>query len=525
MSDRVSILVIGYRKFSELINVLLPEFEQEADITIVESVASESTDYAKLVERHSPATVVSAGSNAAYLSSTLNVPVVLQPVTDTDVIEALGKARRVASRVHVFTYAGQPGLSKRLFASLPDLTDIEVIHRSYGTADEAKEAFLIAMAAESPQVIVGPSHICRLAEQRGCPAILVYSRESARAMLRTAIDTAANAQQVRAAAKGGRDQSFIIHSPQMERVAQLVRNYAGGRAAVLLEGESGTGKEHIAREIHRLGDFADGPLVAINCGSIPNELFESELFGYAEGAFTSSRRGGRIGLMQQANGGLLFLDEIGELPLQQQVKLLRALQERRVRPVGSEREVAIDFKLVAATNRDLSRAVLLGEFRDDLYYRLNVFNLRLPPLRDRLEDVSAIARYYLIHYAAEYAVTVDIDQLMAVVEPLFARYSWPGNIRELQNFVERLVVNCRESTNARLSASTVLEILPELARPFPTETTGALKELEASAIMTAMEKFGGDKQRVANHLGISVTTLWRRLKRMEEKDPGEAARH
>ena len=229
--------------------------------------------------------------------------------------------------------------------------------------------------------------------------------------------------------------------------------------------------------------------------------------------------------MQQANGGLLFLDEIGELPLQQQVKLLRALQERRVRPVGSEREVAIDFKLVAATNRDLSRAVLLGEFRDDLYYRLNVFNLRLPPLRDRLEDVGAIARYYLIQYAAEYAVTLDIDQLMAVVEPLFARYSWPGNIRELQNFVERLVVNCRESTHILLSANSVFEILPELSRPSPTATTGALKELEASAIIAAMEKFGGDKQQVASHLGISVTTLWRRLKRMEKKDPEEAARH
>lgn len=518
MIGRVRILVVGYRKFSELINVLLPEFEQDVEVTIVESIATGNTDYSGLVQKHRPDVVISAGSNAAYLRATLSVPVLSQPVTDTDVLEALAKARKISRRVHVFTYAEKPGPSERLFASLPEFADLEVLHHSYSTADEANETLLLALADEDPQVIVGPSYTCGLAEQRGIPAILVYSRDSAREMLRRAIDAGRSAQTARAVARGDRPQRFIVHSARMERVAALARTYARGRASVLLEGESGTGKEHIAREIHRLSDYADGPLVAVNCASIPNELFESELFGYVEGAFTSSRRGGRVGLMEQANGGALFLDEIGEMPPQQQIKLLRALQERRIRPVGSNREIDVDFKLIAATNRDLQEAVDQGDFRDDLFYRLNVFNLRLPPLRQRREEVPAIARHYIAHYAAEYGVDVPVDDLLALVVPLFDQYHWPGNIRELQNFTERLVVNCSKAEHVDLSRNEVLEILPELMRQDSGYASGALKDLEASAIVRAMEKFGGDRQQVAAYLGISPTTLWRRLKKLEAAD-------
>jgi propionate catabolism operon transcriptional regulator len=523
MMGRVRILVVGYRKFSELINVLLPEFEQDVAVTIVESIATGDTDYSGLVERHRPDVVISAGSNAAYLRATLSVPVLSQPVTDTDVLEALGKARKISRRVHVFTYAEKAGPSERLFASLPEISDLELCLHRYSTADEANESLLLAIADEDPQVIVGPSYTCGLAEQRGIPAILMYSRDSAREMLRRAIDAGRSAQAARAAARGDRPQRFIVHSSRMERVAALARTYARGRASVLLEGESGTGKEHIAREIHRLSDYADGPLVAVNCASIPHELFESELFGYVEGAFTSSRRGGRIGLMEQANGGALFLDEIGEMPPQQQIKLLRALQERRIRPVGSNREIDVDFKLIAATNRDLQEAVDQGEFRDDLYYRLNVFNLRLPPLRQRKEEVPAIARHYCAHYAAEYGMEVPIDALLELVEPLFDSYHWPGNIRELQNFTERLVVNCGKAEHVDLSRSEVLEILPELNRQEGGYASGALKDLEASAIVRAMEKFSGDRQQVAAYLGISPTTLWRRLKKLEGSDTNRIA--
>ena len=317
---------------------------------------------------------------------------------------------------------------------------------------------------------------------------------------------------------------FVIRSDSMERLAALAHTYARGPGAVLIEGESGTGKEHITKEIHRRSDYSDGPLVAVNCGSIPNELFESELFGYVDGAFTSSRRGGRVGLIEQANGGVLYLDEVGEMPASQQVKLLRVLQEKRIRPVGSNREIALDFKVIAATHRDLRDAVASGRFRDDLYYRLNVFSLKLPPLRERSEDIAAIARYYLAQYAKQYGVQFDVAAVYASVEDALHSYSWPGNVRELQNFVERLVVNCAARPGDALEQREIEQILPELYLPQPrTEfARGSLREQEADAIRLAMHKFNGDKNRVAESLGISTTTLWRRLRAMEQSSLADA---
>ena len=527
MADKVKVLVVGYRKFSELIHALLPEFVDEADVAIIESVVSEQRDYGELVRRHAADVVVSAGSNAAYLKATLRVPVVSQRVSDTDVIEAVFKASKISSRVHVFSYGSEPEPSARLLASLPELLGITLHVHTYATTDEAAERLILACADEAPEVIVGPSYICRLAEQREVPAILVYSRSSARQMLREAIDAGRTAQaQARIPAADADDATFVIRSLKMERVAALARTYARGRASVLLEGESGTGKEHIAREIHRQSEFAGGPLVAVNCGSIPNELFESELFGYVEGAFTSSRRGGRVGLVERANGGVLFLDEVGEMPLQQQVKLLRALQERRVRPVGGNREIELDFKVIAATNRSLRDAVARGEFRDDLYFRLNVFTLKLPSLRERPEDIRPIAGYYLAKYAQQYGADIDPERIQGCAGDYLLNYAWPGNVRELQNFMERLVVNSFERSVDAFDREMLREILPELfEQQWPHEEAGLLKVQEEMAILEAMERFGGNRQRVAAELGISQTTLWRRLKTIEErKDSAGGAR-
>ncbi len=517
-SQRVRVLIVGYRKFSELIHAITPEFSDEADVTIVESVASGNTEYGSLVARHSPDVVASAGSNAAYLSSTLSVPVISQPVTDTDVIEALAKSRRIARRVHLFTYLPENEPPHRLFSSLPGLLDIDLVHHTYSTSAQASEQLQLAVAEDSPEVVVGPSYTCHLAEQQDVPTILLYSKESARTLLREAID-AGRAHQVHPGTQVGRvtRDVFIIRSRSMELLATMAATYAQSSAAVLIEGESGTGKEHIAKEIHRLSEYCDGPLVAVNCGSIPNELFESELFGYVEGAFTSSRRGGRVGLIEQANGGVLFLDEVGEMQVTQQVKLLRVLQEKRIRPVGSNRELSLNFKVIAATNCDLRDAVDSGRFRDDLYYRLNVFSLKLPPLRERREDIEAIATHYLSQYGAEYGSTADLSHVYAAVAGDFRNYSWPGNVRELQNFLERLVVNSVSYPDRLPDRETVMRILPELLYSVTSvrKSNGSLREQEEAAIQQAMHRFDGDRSRVAESLGISTTTLWRRLRSME----------
>jgi propionate catabolism operon transcriptional regulator len=520
-SDRIRVLIVGYRKFSELINAVVPEFAEQAEITIIESVASADMEYESLVAQHRPDVVASAGSNAAYLAATLSVPVVSQPVTDTDIIEALAKARRISRRVHLFTYQSESPIVSRLFLSLPELLDMALIHHAYSTSDEASQKLALALAEERAGVVVGPSYTCHMAEQRAIPSILVYSKESARELLRNAVESGKAWLASRTASGRGTEQpQFVIRSARMERLATLARTYARSGGAVLLEGESGTGKEHIAGEIHRHSDYRNGPLVAVNCGSIPNDLFESELFGYVEGAFTSSRRGGRVGLVEQANGGALYLDEVGEMPLQQQVKLLRVLQDKRVRPVGSNREIELDFKVIAATNRDLRDAVQDGRFRDDLYYRLNVFSLKIPPLRERPDDIPAIARYYIGDYARQYSAAIDPASLYDSVSEQFERYAWPGNVRELQNFVERLVVNCIEGGTEAIDAARLRDILPELfaqAASVDCER-GVLKAQEEAAILDAMARFNNDKGKVAQHLGISSTTLWRRLRDIDRGD-------
>jgi propionate catabolism operon transcriptional regulator len=515
-SQRTRVLIVGYRSFSELLNAVVGEFDDEAEVKIVESVARPDSEYHSLIARLAPDVVASAGSNAAYLASTLSVPVVSQPVTDTDIIEALSRARRLGSRIHLFLYQPENAPPPRLLASLPGLLDGALGYDQYSTSAQARELLRLALAEDRPEVVVGPSYICHLAEQEGLQSILVYSLESARVMLRAAIDRGRS----QAALRRGEEEApgrpeFVIRSRSMAWVAELARTYARGTAAVLIQGESGTGKEHIARELHRLGDFSGGELVAVNCGSIPNELFESELFGYAEGAFTGSRRGGRIGLVERANGGVLYLDEIGEMPPAQQVKLLRVLQDKRLRPLGSNREVSLDFKLIAATNRDLREAVARGGFRDDLYYRLNVFALNLPPLRERPEDIEAIARYYLREYGARYGVQVDMEQIYHSVARAFEDYHWPGNVRELQNFAERLVVNAGAGSRTEIDPHQLAQILPELRqRATPGSGAGSLRDCEEQAIRSAMQRFGGERARVAEFLGISTTTLWRRLRAM-----------
>jgi propionate catabolism operon transcriptional regulator len=242
------------------------------------------------------------------------------------------------------------------------------------------------------------------------------------------------------------------------------------------------------------------------------------MFGYEDGAFTNSRRGGYRGLLEQADGGVLFLDEVAEMPLAHQSKLLRVLQDKVLRPIGSDRSVRLDFKVVAATNRPLFEDVREGLFREDLYYRLNTFALELPPLRERKEDISALSVHYLTAYCRQYGLDADAQRIYEQLAPHFERYRWPGNVRELESFCERVAVALLAEASPSPTEALIKASLPELFREGSSfAAAGALKLNERSAIEHAMVMFDGDRQAVAEHLGISTTTLWRRLKAIDKE--------
>ncbi len=311
--------------------------------------------------------------------------------------------------------------------------------------------------------------------------------------------------------EGAGDEELVGDSPALRRVAELVERVAASDASVLITGESGTGKELVARALHRKSRRKDGPLVAVNCAAMPEALLESELFGHARGAFTDARTA-RTGLFARAEGGTLFLDEIGELPLSLQPKLLRALQERRVRPVGSDQEVPFDARLVAATNQNLEQLVAQGRFREDLYYRLNVISVELPPLRSRGKDVLLLAQRFIAQFAQRTRKNV-VGLSPAAAERLLA-WHWPGNIRELHN--------CMEHAVALTGFEQIMvEDLPERIRNYrgwqmltqraTMEELVPLSELERRYILHVLETVGGSRTVASRVLGVDRKTLYRRL--------------
>ncbi|MBI2218674.1 MAG: sigma-54-dependent Fis family transcriptional regulator [Candidatus Rokubacteria bacterium] len=293
-------------------------------------------------------------------------------------------------------------------------------------------------------------------------------------------------------------------SRAMQTVIEQVRAIAASDASVLLFGESGTGKELVARAIHWSSPRRDGPLVTVNCAAIPEALLESELFGHVKGAFTGADRR-RRGLFVEANGGTLFLDEISELPMALQPKLLRALQERTVRPVGGDEETAVDFRVVSATNRDLPVVVREGKFREDLYYRLAVIPIRIPSLRERPDDIPLLAGHFIERTAKKLGKRLDGFSEDALT--WLCAHRWPGNVRELENIVERAV------TLAREPLVTVADLRTEFAA-VTTETAlrPTLTELVDGYVERVLAETKGDKGAAAKILGISVRTLQRRFK-------------
>jgi two-component system response regulator AtoC len=324
-------------------------------------------------------------------------------------------------------------------------------------------------------------------------------------------DLRAENASLREAARAAADRELLTDDPRMHELLALVRKIAAFKTTVLIAGESGSGKELIARSIHRNSPRADAPFVAINCGAIPENLLESELFGHAKGAFTDAVAA-KAGLLTASSGGTLFLDEIGELPLRLQVKMLRVLQDQRLRPLGANEEIAVDLRVVAATARNLEESVAQGLFREDLFYRLNVFHLRVPPLRDRKGDLPLLTRHFISKFTRQHGLPgLEIGpEALRILEA----YPWPGNVRELENAVERAVL---------VAAGPVIapEDLPERVRRPSAPSEPAIedlsikrnvRDLERRLIVAALERTLGNKSKAAKLLDLSFRALLYKIK-------------
>ena len=303
---------------------------------------------------------------------------------------------------------------------------------------------------------------------------------------------------------------IVGSSSKIQDVLRVVARLKDTRTPVLIAGESGTGKELVARAIHFRGSFAKRPFVAVDCGALVPTLIESELFGYQKGAFTGANKA-REGLFQAASGGTIFLDEIGELPLEMQAKLLRVLQDKEVRPVGSNDTMKVDVRVIAATNRDLEESYKAGTFRKDLYFRLNVVTVHLPSLRERRSDIPMLVQWFLDRYASDDQIEVTHEAMKCMLQ-----YEWPGNVRELENCIERAVA---------LGNRKVIDV-PDLppamrseravgtgAEDMPTFSSTDLEDIERITIQRVFDQVNGDKETAGKMLGISRATLYRKIKR------------
>lgn len=320
---------------------------------------------------------------------------------------------------------------------------------------------------------------------------------------------------------------IIGRSPMMRQIFETIRMTAMSDASVLIEGESGTGKELIATAFHLQSNRADRPFIRINCAAIPHDLIESELFGYKKGAFTGADRDKR-GLIEATHGGTLLLDEIAEMPVHLQTKLLRVLQERKLRRLGDEQEMPVDFRLICATNRDTSQATSEGALREDLYFRISTIKIKVPPLRERLDDLVLLAERFLHHYSEKYG-----KRIRGITQPafvLFTRYSWPGNVRELESVIESAVLFCQGD-----------QLMPEnLPEQLNITQTGHFKcmippyltmeEIEREAIEQTLERTRGNVKKSAEILDFHRPTFYRKLKKFglmsdagRERDPTGAA--
>lgn len=302
---------------------------------------------------------------------------------------------------------------------------------------------------------------------------------------------------------------IIYESERMKDTIELSKKYSQADSTILIHGESGTGKELFAQSIHNASSRKNGPFIAINCAALPENLLESELFGYEEGAFTGAKKGGKPGLFEMAHEGTLFLDEIGDLPLSLQARLLRVLQEQEVMRIGGQKIIPVNVRIVSATNKDLREYAAQNRFRQDLYYRLNILQIKTHPLRERKEDIIPLVHEMLAKRKVDF---IEIDDPLA---ELLKAHSWPGNVRELENVVERMIAYGERIPHEKFKQMIFQDQIVQAPSDRIKVELGTLKEIEDQVILQAFEQCDGNKQLLAERLGISRTTLWKKLKDLD----------
>lgn len=307
-------------------------------------------------------------------------------------------------------------------------------------------------------------------------------------------------------------EDIIYRSGIMAEVIEQAKKYSKmGTTTVLILGETGTGKELFAQSIHNSSLRANGPFVAVNCAALPENLLESELFGYVEGSFTGARKGGKVGLFELAHKGTIFLDEIGDMPLNLQTRLLRVIQEKEVMRIGDDKVIPVDIRIIASTNRDLQVSVEKGEFRSDLYYRLNILTLEIPPLRKRKGDIAILAKHFINEYSSEFKK--NIKGFKEETENYLFSLDYPGNVRELEGMMERAVALSKDEYICVKDLGLVNEITEKSVQPINNNQKKSLKELEMTTIQEVLKSTGNNISKASEILGINRTTLWRKMKK------------
>ncbi len=474
--DKPVIWTVSVTRLFELFRDISLEFDHLANITPIQLGFEKAVAYIrkKLASERCDA-IIAAGSNGAYLKSRLSVPVILIKPSGYDVLQALAKAGKLTSSIGVVTYQETiPAL-----VAFQKTFNLRLDQRSYITEEDARGQ-INELKANGTEAVVGAGLITDLAEEAGMTGIFIYSAATVRQAFSDALDMTRMSlrHNTHDATRNALRTRYVLgdmlgQSPQMEQVRQTILLYARSSAAVLIEGETGTGKELAAQAIH------------------------------------GSRRGGRAGLFEIAHGGTLFLDEIGEMPLPLQTRLLRVLEEKEVTRVGGHQPVPVDVRVISATHCNLEEDMQQGQFRRDLFYRLSILRLQLPPLRERVADILPLAESFLKMSLAALSVpfSAALRQGLETCQIVLLLYDWPGNIRELRNMMERLALFLSVEPTPDLTPQFLQLLLPELARESAkTPIPGLLTAQQA------LEKFNGDKTAAANYLGISRTTFWRRLK-------------